>query len=62
MKRSQIIFSKYSPLMAVDTDLVGSDQKNIETPRVCSLPYPQYCQNLSFLVPLSDPFNSQLYR
>jgi CDGSH-type Zn-finger protein len=37
MKKSQIIFSKYSPLMAVDTELIGSDQKNIETPRVCSL-------------------------
>ena len=37
MKKSQVIFSKYSPLMAVDTDLIGSDRKNIETPRVCSL-------------------------
>ena len=37
MKKSQIIFSKYSPLMAVDTELVVSDRTNIETPRVCSL-------------------------
>lgn len=37
MKKSQIIFSKYSPLMVVDTDLIGSDQKNIGTPRGCSL-------------------------
>ena len=37
MKTSQIIFSKYSPLMSVDTELIGSDQKDIETPRVCSI-------------------------
>ena len=37
MKTSQIIFSKYSPLMSVDTELIGSDQKAIETPRVCSI-------------------------
>jgi len=37
MKKSQIIFSQYSPLMAVDTPLVGSDGQVIETPRVCSL-------------------------
>jgi CDGSH-type Zn-finger protein/ferredoxin len=37
MKKSQIIFSQYSPLMAVDTQLVGSDQQAIDTPRVCSL-------------------------
>ena len=37
MKKSQIIFSQYSPLMAVDTKLVGSDGKTIDTPRVCSL-------------------------
>jgi CDGSH-type Zn-finger protein len=37
MKKSQIIFSKHSPLMAVDTKLVGSDGKTIDTPRVCSL-------------------------
>jgi CDGSH-type Zn-finger protein len=37
MKKSQVIFSKYSPLMSVDTKLVGSDGKTIDTPRVCSL-------------------------
>lgn len=37
MKKSQIIFSQYSPLMAVDTQLVGSDANKIEIPRVCSL-------------------------
>jgi CDGSH-type Zn-finger protein len=37
MKKSQIILSKYSPLMAVDSSLVGSDGKLIETPRVNSL-------------------------
>ena len=37
MTKSLIIFSQYSPLMAVDTPLVGSDGNAIETPRVCSL-------------------------
>ena len=37
MKKSQIIFSKYGQLMAVDTKLVGSDGNAITTPRVCSL-------------------------
>jgi CDGSH-type Zn-finger protein/ferredoxin len=37
MKRSQVIFSKFSPLMAVDTSIYGSDGKKIDTPRVCSL-------------------------
>lgn len=37
MKKSQIILSKYSPLMAVDAVLHGSDGKEIGTPRVCSL-------------------------
>ena len=37
MKKSQVIFSKYSPLMSVDTKLMGSDGKTIDTPRVCSL-------------------------
>ncbi len=37
MKKSQIIFSQYSPLMAVDTKLEGSDQKTISNPRVYSL-------------------------
>jgi len=32
MKKSQIIFSQYSPLMAIDTELVGSDGKAITTP------------------------------
>ena len=37
MKKSQIIFSQYSPLMAVDTKLVDSDGNPIKTPRVNSL-------------------------
>jgi CDGSH-type Zn-finger protein len=37
MKKSQIIFSKYSPLMAVDTALIGKDGQIIDTPRVSSL-------------------------
>jgi CDGSH-type Zn-finger protein len=37
MRKSHIIFSQYSPLMAVDTPLVGSDGEALETPRVCSL-------------------------
>jgi CDGSH-type Zn-finger protein len=37
MKKSEIIFSKYSPLMAVDTPLTGADGESIETPRVYSL-------------------------
>jgi len=37
MTRSLIIFSQYSPLMAVDTPLQGSDGDLVETPRVCSL-------------------------
>jgi CDGSH-type Zn-finger protein/ferredoxin len=37
MKKSQIIFSKYSPLMAVDSQLVDSDDHKMEIPRVCSL-------------------------
>ena len=37
MKKGQVIFSKYSPLMSVDTKLVGSNGKTIDTPRVCSL-------------------------
>lgn len=37
MKKSQIIFSQYSPLMAVDTKIVGTDGETIKTPRVCSL-------------------------
>ena len=36
MKKSQIIFSKYSPLMVVDTEIVNSDDNKIEIPRVCS--------------------------
>jgi CDGSH-type Zn-finger protein/ferredoxin len=37
MQKSQMIFSKYSPLMAVDTPLIGSDGETMTTPRVCSL-------------------------
>lgn len=37
MKKSQIIFSKFSPLMAVDTALNSSDGEKIDIPRVCSL-------------------------
>ncbi len=37
MKKSEIILTTYSPLMAVDTKLIGSDGKPTETPRVYSL-------------------------
>jgi len=37
MKKSEIILTQYSPLMAVDTLLVDSDGKPTETPRVYSL-------------------------
>ena len=37
MKKSMIILSTYSPLMVVDTKLVGIDGNSIDTPRVCSL-------------------------
>jgi hypothetical protein len=37
MKKSEIILTKYSPLMAVDTTLVDNDGSPIETPRVYSL-------------------------
>ena len=37
MKISEIILTKHSPLMSVDTKLVGSDGSPIENPRVYSL-------------------------
>lgn len=37
MKKSQIIFSQYSPLMAVDIALIGPEGEAMSTPRVCSL-------------------------
>lgn len=37
MKKSMIILTTYSPLMVVDTKLVGIDGNSIDTPRVCSL-------------------------
>ena len=37
MNKSQIIFSKFSPLMVVDTHLSGSNGKKIDNPRVYSL-------------------------
>ena len=37
MKKSEIILTKHSPLMAVDTKLVGSDGKPTDTERVYSL-------------------------
>ena len=37
MKKCEIVLTKHSPLMAVDTNLVGIDDKPIETPRVYSL-------------------------
>ena len=37
MEKSQIIFSKYSPLMVVDTPVINKDGKQLKTPRVCSL-------------------------
>lgn len=37
MKKSQVIFSSYSPLMTVDTKIMGSDGNEVKAPRVCSL-------------------------
>lgn len=37
MKKSEIIFTKYRPLMAVDTKLIDSDGKTTDTTRVFSL-------------------------
>jgi CDGSH-type Zn-finger protein len=37
MKKSEIVLTQYSPLMAVDTELAGSDGSPIETTRVYSL-------------------------
>ncbi len=36
MKKSEIIFTKYNPLMAVDTKLVDSDGKPTDTTRAYS--------------------------
>ena len=37
MKKSEVILTKYSPFMAVDTKLVGSNGSTIKNPRVYSL-------------------------
>lgn len=37
MKNSQIIFTKFSPLLAVDVDVVNATGSKIKVPRVCSL-------------------------
>lgn len=37
MKKSEVVLTQYSPLMAVDTKLVVSDGESLETPRVYSL-------------------------
>jgi CDGSH-type Zn-finger protein len=37
MKESEIVLTQYSPLIAVDTKLVDSNGKPVETPRVYSL-------------------------
>ncbi len=37
MKKSEIVLTQYSPLLAVDTPLVGSDGEASQTPRVYSL-------------------------
>jgi CDGSH-type Zn-finger protein/ferredoxin len=37
VKKSQIILTKYSPFLAVDTPLIASDGSPVEIPRVCSL-------------------------
>lgn len=37
MKTSEVILTKFSPLMAVDTKLVDSQGQRFETPRVYSL-------------------------
>ena len=38
MKESEVVLTQYSPLMAVDTKLIGSGGELAETPRVYSLP------------------------
>ena len=37
MKKSQLIFTQYSPLLAVDVDITGIDGEKIAVPRVYSL-------------------------
>ena len=37
MKKSEVILTKYNPLMAVDTKPVGSDGSPMKQPRVYSL-------------------------
>jgi CDGSH-type Zn-finger protein len=37
MKESEVVLTQYSPLMAVDTKLIGSGGERAETPRVYSL-------------------------
>ena len=37
MKKSEVVLTKYSPLMVVDTELIGSDGKPKKNPRVYSL-------------------------
>ena len=37
MKKSEIVFTQYSPLLAVDTKLVDSDGNPTDTTRVYSL-------------------------
>ena len=37
MKKSEVVLTQYSPLMAVDTKLVDSQGLLVETPRVYSL-------------------------
>ncbi len=37
MKKSEVVLTQYSPLMAVDTELFDSNRKLVETPRVYSL-------------------------
>lgn len=49
MGKSEIVFNKYSPLMEVDTPVIGSDGKEVKTERVTSLcrcgksKYKPYC-------------------
>ena len=37
MKKSEIVLTQYSPLLAVDTKLVDADGQTTDTPRVYSL-------------------------
>ncbi len=53
MKKSQVIFSKYSPLMSVDTKLVGKDGNTIDTH------YANYYDETRVVIEKDGPLNFQ---